>query len=510
MGARFRSISISAVAALVFVATAAANPLRDQVRAYRVAHEKEILGDLVRLMAMPNVATSVADVDKNASFLAGELERRGLRTQLLRAAPDTPAAVYGELTTPGARRTVLFYAHYDGQPVAQSGWRSDPWQPVVRAGHSAADSRDVDWRAAPRLDPEWRVYGRSASDDKVSVQALLVALDALRAAKRAPTVNVKVFFEGEEEQGSHHLPEILRANRALLAGDLFVLSDGPRHQSGAMQVVLGARGVTGVELTVYGPARPLHDGHYGNWAPNPAVMLVHLLASLRDDDGRILVPGFYDDVRSLSAAEKQAIDALPDVETALRRELALGRTETSERLAAAISRPALNVRGIRVGDVGDAGSNTIFTEARASIDFRLVPDQTPERVRDRVERFLADSGWTVVHDEPSAEVRAAHPRVVRTEWSLDYAAYRTDLSSPPVRAVIASVKESVDGPVVVLPMLGGSLPLAMFASGLQMPLVVVPFANYDNNQHAANENLRLQNFWDAIEIDAGLLTTLEW
>src|SRR5262249_3538747 len=158
-------------------------------------------------------------------------------------------------------------AHYDGQPASQPEWRSSPWQPVVRAGPRAMDAREVDWRAAAHLDPEWRIYARSASDDKLPIQAMLSALDALRATHRKPTVNVKVVYEGEEERGSAPLAEILRRHGELLHGDVFVLSDGPRHQSGRMQVFFGARGVAALELTVYGPARPLHSGHYGNWAP---------------------------------------------------------------------------------------------------------------------------------------------------------------------------------------------------------------------------------------------------
>ena len=484
--------------------------VHDEVRAYRAAHEKQILAQFSALLSMPNVATRVADIEANARVIVRDLQRRGFTTRLLTAAPGTPPAIYGELAAPGARRTLLFYAHFDGQPVEQPEWRSSPWRPVVRAGPRAADSSDVDWRAAAHLDPQWRIYARSASDDKLPIQAMLTALDALRAGGQRPSVNVKVFYEGEEEQGSRHLADILRANAALLGGDVFVLSDGPRHASGRMQVFFGARGVAGLELTVYGPARPLHSGHYGNWAPNPAVMLTHLLDSLRDEDGRILIPGFYDDVRPLSPAEQAALAALPDVESALRQELALGRTEGSERLAASLARPALNVRGIRVGAVGDQAANAIATEARASVDFRLVPDQTPQEVRRRTEAFLAAQGWTIVSTDPDAALRRAHAKVVKLEWSLDYPGYRTSMDAPAVRAVVAAIERASGEPVVRLPMLGGSVPMRTFADALHMPIVGVPLANYDNNQHAANENLRLQNLWDAIDIYAGLLTDVRW
>ena len=505
-----KRLVIGLIASLLTFSLASAAPLRDSVRAYRVAHEAQILEDFSRLLAMPNVATRVSDIETNAAFITEALKQRGFQTQLLSAGSGTPPAIYGELKAPHARRTLVFYAHYDGQPAGQAAWRSDPFKPVVRAGNSAATSKDVDWRAAGKIDPEWRIYARSASDDKAPIQSMLAALDALRAAGKHPTVNVKVFYEGEEEQGSHHLADILRQYHEVLAGDVFVLSDGPRHASGQMQVFFGARGVAAVELTVYGPARPLHSGHYGNWAPNPAVTLTHLLASMRDEEGHILIPGFYDSVQPLSAAEKTLLAGLPDVESGLKRDLALGRTEGPERLADSISRPALNIRGLRSGDVGEGAANAIPTDARASIDFRLVPDQTPQEVREKTEAFLKAQGWFVVSDEPDMATRTAHPKVIRAEWSLDYPAYRADMNAPAVKAVVASIQRSTGGPVLQMPILGGSVPMYTFAAALHMPIVGVPLANADNNQHGANENLRIQNLWDGIEIYAGLLTDVSW
>lgn len=482
--------------------------VQEGVRAYREAHEKDILAEFSQMLSLPNVATTVADVERNAAAISESLERRGFTTRLLVAAPGTPPAVFGELRVPGATHTVVFYAHYDGQSVSQPDWRSGPFTPVVRTGLLASGAQDVDWRAATHVDPEWRLYARSASDDKAPIQSMLTALDALASIGKRPTVNVKVFYEGEEEQGSPHLDAILAKNAELLSGDVFILSDGPRHQSGGMQVYFGARGTTGLDLTVYGPARPMHSGHYGNWVPNPGVMLTHLLDAMRDENGRILIPGFYDDVRPRSAAELAALAALPDVETGLKKELELGRTESSERLANAISEPALNVRGIRMGDVGRAATNVISTEARASIDFRLVPDQTPEQVRDRTEKFLRAQGWDVVHEDPTAIERSSHARVVKAEWSLGYPAYLTSIDGKTSSEVIGSIQRALHTPVIRFPMLGGSVPMSTFSGALHMPIIGVPLANYDNNQHAANENLRLQNLWDGIAIYAGLLTDL--
>ncbi|MFY9821994.1 MAG: M20/M25/M40 family metallo-hydrolase [Thermoanaerobaculia bacterium] len=511
----------SAVPAVLFVlavlwaaSEAPAADLHPQVRAWRVAHEKEIVGELMDLLALPNVATRVADVEKNADRLTEMLQRRGFEVRRLTAAPGTPPALLGDLRVPGAKRTVVFYAHYDGQPVGQKGWLSDPFKPLLRTGILTDGVKEVDLATVQGpLNPEWRLYARSASDDKSPIVAMLSALDALRASGIQPSVNLKLFLEGEEEQGSGHLPEILRQNRDLLQADVWLLCDGPVHPSRRMEIYYGARGVAGLELTVYGPLRPLHSGHYGNWAPNPAVMLAHLVASLRDEEGRILIPGFYDDVRPLNAAEKAAVAAMPPVEEQLRYELALGRTEGSgARLQERLMDPALNVRGLRAAEVGDGAANAIPTEAQVSIDFRLVPDQTPQKVRDRVESFLRGQGWTLVTEAPSPEVRSAHPKVARVAWSLDYPAARTDMSLPVSRAVAAVVDRAVGGSAIQAPMLGGSVPMSLFTETLKVPLIGVPIVNHDNNQHGINENLRLQNLWDGIEVFAALMAELgrEW
>lgn len=496
-----------ALLCLAFIATAlpAKTPAPD-VRTWRQAHERQLLEDFSAFVAMPNVATTLADVDRNAAFLSGQLQTRGFTTRLLRASEGTPATVYGERRTPGAKRTVLFYAHYDGQPIGQKGWTSKPFEPVVRAGEQT-----VDWRsAAGPLNPDWRIYGRGTGDDKASVQAMLSALDALKARGIKPSVNIKIIWEGEEEQGSPHLAEIVRANRDLLKADLLIMGDGPMHQSGKQMINFGNRGITGFRMTVYGPNRPLHDGHYGSWVPSPSVMMARLIASMRDDDGKILIPGIYDDVAPPSAADRDALAALPPIEDDLRRQFAIGRTLT-ERLANGYLQPTFNVRAIHVGDEGPDAANAIATEATASFDIRLVPNQKPARVREQVERHLAGQGWFVVHDTPDAATRLAHPKIVRVDWDEGSSeAVKTPLDTPAAGAVAQSIGRTVGYPVLKLPISGGSSGIADVVNALDVPMVGVSIANFDDNQHARNENLRLGNLWDGIEVYAGLLADMSW
>jgi acetylornithine deacetylase/succinyl-diaminopimelate desuccinylase-like protein len=484
---------------------------RAGIERYRLAHESQIVATLDELTHYPSVAANPGGIDAAADFLLAALKARGFDARLLSAGPGTPPLVFGALGDSPALRTVMFYAHYDGQPVTPSQWRSDPFVPVMRSAAPGGEWRDIDWRQVHGpLDSEWRLFGRAASDDKASIVAFLAAFDAVRAQKRRPSVNIRVAWEGEEEAGSVHLAQILEQNQALLRSDVWLIGDGPVHQSGQPMIYFGARGVMGLRLTLYGPVKAVHDGHYGNWVPNPAAMAAALIAQMRDEDGNVLIPGFDEGVRALNSAELAAIQALPPIDEALRTEFGIARSEGTQDWAASIMRPSLNVRGIRSGQVGDQAANAIPIDAEVSLDFRLVPDQTTAGVQRSVEQFLRQKGWTLVEEPPDAAARGRSPRIVRLQWEPGYPALRSDMSSPVAQAIVATAGRSASGPVAVLPMMGGSVPLYLFAQRFNVPVIGLPIVNHDNNQHAANENLRLKNLWEGIETYAGMIGQLRW
>jgi acetylornithine deacetylase/succinyl-diaminopimelate desuccinylase-like protein len=386
--------------------------------------------------------------------------------------------------------------------VVLKEWNSGPFTPVLRDAHG----KDLPMPAAgARIDPEWRLYARSASDDKAPVMTITSALDALDAAKVGLTSNIKIFLEGEEEAGSRNLERLVTVHRDLLGADLWIFCDGPVHQSRRQQVVFGARGNVGIEITVYGPRRELHSGHYGNWAPNPAMMLSRLLASMKDDDGRVTIEGFYDDVEPLNETERAALAKMPAADDELKRELWLGATDgKGRRLDELVNQPSLNIRGLASASTGDLSRNVIPERAVASIDLRLVPGNEPRRQVDRVIAHMRKQGYFVVTNEPDERTRAGHAKVARVRAAEGYRGVRTPMDLPLVKQVLAAV-DAARGEAIRTPLLGGSLPLYVFTDVLKTPLVIVPIANHDNNQHAANENIRLQNLWDGIETMAAIM-----
>jgi acetylornithine deacetylase/succinyl-diaminopimelate desuccinylase-like protein len=476
----------------------------NQARAWRIDHEKQILAEFAELLSIPNLATDTPNIQRNAEAIRALCEKRGLTARLLKL-EGAPPVVIADLAAPNAKRTIAFYAHYDGQPVDPAQWKSKPWAPVMRD----RDGHDVDWQKADAIDPEWRLFARSSGDDKAAIVAMLAALDALRDQGAKPAVNLRFFFEGEEEGGSPHLAEYLKKYPEVSNPDAWVFCDGPVHQSRRMELVFGARGTIGLDLTVYGPIKGLHDGHYGNWVPNPIVRLTHLIDSMRDENGRILIKGFYDNVRPPTGPEKEALAKIPDVEGDLRREFQIADTEGNGKpLNELIMQPAVNLRGIEAGHVGAQASNQIPTEARASIDFRLVPDETPDSIKALVELHITEQGFTIVPDTPDAATRQTKGKLIKVAWDSGYPASRTPLDLPLSRELAVLMMAAGHDPVL-LPTSGGSLPIHLFEEASKAPVIVFPIANHDNNQHAANENLRLKNLWDGIEVFAAFFAGLD-
>jgi acetylornithine deacetylase/succinyl-diaminopimelate desuccinylase-like protein len=504
---RFLSrIGVLAAAIIATGATTQENVAR--VRAWRIEHEKPILAELFDFISIPNVATNQNDIRKNADALTRMFEQRRFAPEILPTGTNTSPLVVAERRLPNVRRTITFYFHYDGQPVDASEWMYEPpFKPVIVAPHEP-DGRTITlstWRDA--IDPEWRIYGRSASDDKSPIVAFLAAVQALDDQSIPLTSNIRVIMEGEEEAGSPHLERAVRQYADRIRGDALVLVDGPRHASDRPTINFGARGIMNAIVTVYGPAHDLHSGNYGNWAPNPALQLARLLASMKDDNGRVTVDGFYDDVTPLTPEEKKAIDEIPDVAPELMKTFGFSRPENTDRLELRHNLPTLNINAMDAGGgVGGQGRTIIPATARARLDLRLVRNIDPATQFDRLVAHIRKQGYFIVEKEPDAATRAAHPLIASVERIGGYPAGRTSMELPIARAITKAVSDASGGAIVRLPTLGGSAPFYLFSDVLKVPTIGLSIVNFDNNQHGPNENVRIKNIWDGMETMAAILT----
>ncbi len=461
-------------------------------RAYTTPLQAELTQQFSDFLAIPNVAADPAALHRNAEFLITQLQQRGAEARLL-TAPGLPATVppvvWGEIKTPGATRTIVFYAHYDGQPVTPSEWDTgNPFTPVVK-----------------QVDGEPRIYARGAGDDKAAIFAQLTALSALQSAHIPLKANIRFVWEGEEEAGSAHLEQILMANRDIIHGDVWLVCDGPVDQTRKQTLIFGARGDAHLQITVYGPNRSLHSGHYGNWAPNPAMMLVQLLAGMKDANGHVLIPHFYDGIAPLGPIEKKALAEAPVNDEMLRNELALGHTDgNGKHLLELLNEPSLNINGIASGQTGGHSTNSIPPTATANLDLRLVVGNDWKTQQQRVIDYVRSQGYFITSAEPTRDELLTHPKVARIQADTGEDASRTPMDLPIATDVIKAI-ESARGTVILLPTFGGTVPLIPMERAANTRTITVPIANHDDNQHAANENLRLQNLWDGIETMAALI-----
>jgi len=484
-----------------------------KVRNWRTQQEPTLIQEFAAFLAIPNVASDSFGIRRNAAFIQQLMQERKISNiELLSGrSTDYPPAVYGEVLVPGAIRTIGFYAHYDGQPVNPAQWAPglSPFTPILYDGSLLQGGKPIPFPTTndAGYQPEWRIYARGASDDKAGVFAILNAFAALAASGIPPTCNLKFLFEGEEEAGSIHLGEIFQAHADLLKADCWVICDGPVHQTGRKQIVFGVRGDTHLELTVYGHKRPLHSGHYGNWANNPAFLLVKLLASMKDDSGRVTIKGFYDDVQPLSSVEQKALADVPSVDEQMKEELGISTTDLKGKsLSEAINLPSLNINGIQSGNVGAQASNQIPTYATAVLDLRLVLGNDWKRQQLKVIDHIRRQGFTVLDHDPTDAERRAYPEIIKVLTGTgSYNAQRTPMDLPVITQIKDALQTTTPDPVVLQPTSGGSLPLYLFEQYLHTHTITVPIANHDNNQHAENENIRLANLWSGIESMAAIM-----
>ena len=484
-----------------------AQTVQQKVNQYRKENENKIIEEYVKFVAIPNVTRDTSNILRNAAYIKMMMEQRGIKAEFLSGTTaNVNPVVFGEVKVPGAKTTLSFYAHYDGQPVNPAKWTGglQPFEPVFIDKPIEQGGKIIS--VSGNVSPEYRLAGRGSADDKAGVMTILNAYHALVKTGAILKHNIKFFFEGEEELGSTHLDEIFKKHKEKLQTDLWVIIDGPRHVSGKKMISFGVRGDVNMNLTVYGPKRPLHSGNYGNWAPNPALSLVQLLASMKDDKGNILVQGYYDDLVPLSSSEKEALSKIPNIEETLKKELGIAEPEgNGKSFLELLHLPTLNINGIRSADVGELAANIIPTRADATLDLRLVLGNEVDKQINKVIKHIEKNGFHVIDHEPTDEERLKYAKLIRITRGIGYPAQRTSFDLPIAQSMVKAVQATVDYPVVLIPSMGGSLPLYLFEKTLNAKVITVPVVNYDNNQHAENENVQLKFLWEGIETIAAIM-----
>jgi acetylornithine deacetylase/succinyl-diaminopimelate desuccinylase-like protein len=473
-----------------------------EVERYVREHQAAIVREFMDLLAIPNVRTDLPNIKRNAEQLRQMLDRRGMKPEVWDT-PSTPL-VYGERLVPGATRTVLFYIHYDGQPVDKARWKQpDPFQPVLRAGSLEEGAEEIrDFAGRSTFPDSWRIYARSAGDDKGPIQAFVSAMDAIGGN---PSQSIKVILHGEEEGNGPALDYVIKNHTEKLRSDVVIIVDGPQHPSGKPTVYYGARGRAGLEVTVYTAKSAMHSGNYGNWLPDANVRLSQLLASMVDPTGKVAIEGFYDDVLPFPAAAAKMMQEVPDDSAAMRRLYGLGSTDgAASSLQEGLNFPSFSVHMMRGGEVG----GVIAASATAEIALRLVKENSPRTMVGRVLAHIREQGYFVVDHEPDTATLVDHPRIakVTTRAPATSGAWRTDPDVPEARFVTDALRSRWGQGLVRIRTLGGGVPASPFIDAFHVPTVGISLANFDDNQHTDNENLRLGNLWNGIFTLAAIMT----
>jgi acetylornithine deacetylase/succinyl-diaminopimelate desuccinylase-like protein len=485
---------------LIIVSSAHAQRSRNSnLDAIANKHAVNSFKEFFDLLSLSNDAHFANDIEKNIQWCESAFARRSFTTKRLNT-PTVPLLL-AERYVKNAKKTVLIYLQIDGQPVNPAQWdQESPWKPTLKEQDATGQWRAIAYeRLYEDINPDWRIFARSTSDAKGPAAAFLASLDALNELKSEPNFNLKVIMDFEEELGSPNLPAAVIQYKNELAADRLIIFDGPRHVSNQPTLSFGARGICEITLTTFGPRVPVHSGNYGNYTPNPAMRLSKLLSSMKDDDGRVTIPGFYDGIL-LTEEEKKILKQVPDDENEIRKFLGIAEPDKiGNNFQESLQYPTLNIRGMDALFVGKEARTLIPATATAEIDIRLVPTSNAERLIGLVKKHIEDQGYYLVDSVPTEEERMKHPKIAAFQSSISYGAFQTPFHSETGIWLNKAMVKAFGKEPIKIRITGGSIPISPFVTTLGIPAVAVPTVNADNNQHAENENIRVGNYIDAVK-----------
>ena len=374
---------------------------------------KNSLAVLKEILAIPNDANFPEDIEKNVNWCIEKIVPFGFKTVRLET-PSVPLLLCEQINHNEALPTLLYYFHIDGQPVDAKFWfQDDPYQAVLKNQVEGEGWVDLDWNnlLEDQLDSDWRIFARSSSDDKSPFIMFLTALETLKSQSQKLSYNLKIILDFEEEKGSPNLAQAVRENKDKLSADALIIFDGPKHPNNEPTISYGARGITTMSIKIFGPTYPLHSGHYGNYAPNPALRLSKLLATMKDDQGRVIIPGYYDGIE-INDETQAILKSVPDNENELKVKLGIGETDqVGNTYQEALQYPSLNIRGMSSAWVGSESRTIVPATALAELDLRLVVESDGDRLKKLVRRHIEDQGYYIIKEKPTSRERITYPKI---------------------------------------------------------------------------------------------------
>ena len=408
--------------------------------------------------------------------------------------------------------TLLVYLQFDGQPVDNSKWdQENPYKAVLKEKIDN-EYRIIDWSRLDNITfddikkEDLRIFARSASDAKGPVMMIINALEIMKRNNIELEYNLKVIMDFEEEISSPNLADAVKKYSSKLKSDALLIFDGPKHPSNLPTLTFGARGISDITLITYGPIVPQHSGHFGNYAPNPVFRMSEILSSMKDPNGRVTIPGFYDGIE-LDEKTLKILAEVPDDEKKMMNDMQFKKPDNvGKNYQESIQYPSINVRGIESGWVREEVRTIVPSECIAEIDVRLVLESDPIRLHNLIKSHIQELGYYVIDRRPTKDERLKHNKIVTFVSSFDYDAFRTDIESEIGKWLVKSLKKTFGIEPVKKRTSGGSVPISPFVNTLGIPAVTVPTVNQDNNQHSPNENIKIENYITGIETYLGILT----
>ncbi|AXG71674.1 hypothetical protein KORDIASMS9_03931 [Kordia sp. SMS9] len=458
------------------------------------------------LVSIPNVASDEPNMMKNVAWVTDAFEKLDFTVSILKT--STLPVFFAEKQVNPTAKTILFYLHLDGQAVNPQKWnQNDPFQPVLKKHTENGDWETIDWsNIEGNIDPNWRVFGRAAADDKAPIIMMLTALDFLRKQQQNLQYNIKIVLDLQEETRSKGFLSTLKKYKETYAADYLIIMDGPAHPTNKPTLTFGCRGIATMNISIYGAKLPQHSGHYGNYAPNPVFSMSHLLASMKDASGKVSIEGFYDGI-DLNAETQQLLAQVPDDNAEIQENLGIAKADNvGKTYQEALQYPSLNVRHIETSWKGP-GLKTIIPEIiTAYLDVRLVKETDGIVQLEKIKKHIEKQGYLVLFREPTAAERLKHPKIASIKTNPGVNAFRTDINSFIGTKLRETIANEFGAPPIMIRTMGGTVPITPAIQVLDIPAIIVPMVNMDNNQHNPNENIRIGNITQGIKMCLAILT----